>query len=208
MRTQGRVGYLLACMACITYIGNFLARLFTGAPMGPMLSFHHIHFLFYGIIFVFTANKINQWTSLIQISIIIIESMISLTLNPDEWFFGAVLMILAILLAYAYGLLSTNKKYKIPIIALAQYLSFIFIPLANNPDKYIRAFQWLAFISSFIFSLWFIFKDKIERLSIRDSEARQRLYNLLGQSMRATENAISIGEEALIELKKLTREDT
>jgi len=194
-------------MAGFTYIGNFLARLYMGAPLESMLDFGHVYILLYLAVFIFTARIINRVTSLLQISIIITESIISLTLNPKEWFFGAMLMILAILLAYAYGLLSTNKRYKIPLVAAAQYLAFIFIPLANNPDRYIRALQWLAFIAAFVFALWFIFKDSIERLSIKDAEARKRLYDLLGQSIWATENAMSIGEEALAELKKLTCED-
>lgn len=207
MQTQARVGYLLATMAGLTYLFNMLSRLAVGASLESMLSLSQVSYLLYLAVFIFTSKVVNRATSILQVLIIGIESIVLFTFNPAEWFFGAALMIIAIFLAYAYGLFFIAKWYKVLCVALIQYLLFILIPLSTNPAKYIRAAQWVTFISVFIFALWFIFKDSIARISSQDAEAKKRLYDLLSRSMWATENAISIGQEALIELKKISGED-
>lgn len=206
MKTQARVGYLFAAISGLTYLGNFLARIIAHSSLADMISIGQIYYLFYAGMFLYSSICIKPQTAILQIVIIILESLISFSLNSREWYFGAFLSIIAILLAYVYGLLSSKIEIKLPVMAIALYLIFAFIPLAGHPGRFIRAAEWLAFIAGFLFALWFIFKDLLQRLDETESVKQEKYVLLLTRATIAAEEAVGVAREAIEEVKKLKEE--
>jgi len=206
MQTQARIGYLFAAISGLTYLGNFAARIVANSSLGDMIAIDQLYHVIYMALFLYSAVYIKKYTAIMQIMLVFIESLLSFTLNSQEWFWGAFLLIITILLAYLYGFLTSNAKIKLPIVTIIIYAFFSYVTLGGQPGCFIRSAEWIAFVAAFLFALWFFFKDILRRLDETESNKQEKYIKLLTRATITAEEAVNIARETLSEMKKLKEE--
>lgn len=138
-----------------------------------------------------------------QIFLIVVASMWSLYLSPGSPFFGLIMITISIILAYCYEIYNKRIILRLCCSAIFLYLLFTFVPLHSSPRKYVIGVEWVIFISVFIFVLWIIFKDSIERLQELERQNKERYMRIIEEATSVARDAIALCEE---EKKKIQKE--
>lgn len=195
---QVRIGKILCIFSLVLFISKIIPTLCIPVlfkNISIYMVIYNIRIITYSLLFLITFLYKGILSKIIQVSIIIIEAIISLNSQPTSSFFGLSLIISAILLSYVYGFFRSYKIIKLLLLILGTYFLFIYIPLKNESCKYLIAFKWELFISIFILCLWYLLKDFIEEIKVKEFEERQKIIKTMERSNEIAHDAIRLVED-------------
>lgn len=160
-RIQARVGILFSLFSLVLVVSKlFFAIIHNNLQI--FISNGNLIFVIYVLLFGMTIFWKSIISKLIQIGIISVEAILSLSCGVVESFFGLSMLISVILICFSYGFFNKLLIGKVISLPILFYILFIFLPLRDNDNKYLIAFQWDMFICFFIFLMWLVFKDTIK----------------------------------------------
>jgi hypothetical protein len=160
-KIQERVGILFSILSLVLLISKLIYSIINNNLNTFVIE--DFPFILYIIIFGITIFWKNKITRIVQIIVTFLTSLIALYSSIDSPFFGLVMLIFSILLYWCYGFFQNNKLIKSIIFGALLYPFFTFIYLYDDPKKYLRSFQWWLFIIVFLFLLWIIFQEQINK---------------------------------------------
>jgi hypothetical protein len=200
MKTQVRVGRIIALFALVLYISKICTCLFTHSPAMVLVQYPKICYPFIAILFFFSSTIDKRFIKVFQCIIVFSLGVWSLCYSPRSDFFGLAIISISIVLLFAYGFVEKHYLIKCISVDVLLYIIFIFIPLMNTENKYVHALEWLAFIDIFLFMLWSISRDSIEKLRQKESVEREKY-------MRIIDEATSVARDAIKALDKIKLEE-
>lgn len=197
-KVQMRVGKILCVFSfaifIIRVIPSFFIPVLVYNNISLLFFLYNIRIIFYSILFLFSFLYISNVFKIVQIVLILIESIISLNSHSNTCFFGLLLIVSAILLCYIYGFFNYRKKLKIVVVVCFLYILFVCLPLRNYFDKFLLALKWELFIITFIYCLWYLLKDILEEIKIKEFEERQEIIKTMEKSNEIAKDAIVLCE--------------
>ncbi len=203
IESRVRIGRLFTAISCIVYAMRVIASLSMGRPLLSLLNWENILILVSAILFLSTTQFSLRYAIAVQTGMVGLCAIVSLITGPITPFYGLSLTILAVLLAYSYGLFAKYPKTKAFAGSCFLYIVFVLFPLKDMPTKYITALSWIFFIDAFLFCVMIFFKDSLEKLEDKEIQTHYKLIRLLEESREATDNAVRIGKAAIKELKRV-----
>lgn len=188
-KLQIKIGKILSLFSIIIFVTKIISSIINN-NLNTLLTIDKISYLLYALLFLISTYWINTFTKIIQILIIFIESMFSLSPGMSSSFFGLSMIIIDILLCYRYKLFNTHKYIKIVCSIVSFYLILLFIPLHHCTNNFLYAFQWTMFIIIFLSIIWFIFKDYIEKIEEEEKIVYTKLIKIIEEAMEVAKDAI------------------
>jgi hypothetical protein len=194
-KIQSRIGLFFAIISWVLYLTKLLYVINGDLSLIDFVFGYRIIFIVIG--FMFLLSSLFDWFMwrLGQIFLVSCLAIFSLCANYTMPIWGMFLLIIAIILCYVYSLYSKRKAIRLSMTALSIYIAFVFLPLRDVDDKYIRGFEWTFFIAAFVFIIWFIFKDSMEELESKDKAELDKCINV-------ADEAISVARDAVNKLEK------
>jgi len=199
-KLQVRIGKLLFIFSLVIFITKIIAAIIRN-DFSKISTIDNLSYIIYALLFYISFTWNNEISKYIQVSIISLESILCLMPDMSSSFFGLSMMIISIILIYMYGGFDKYRSIKLFSSIITIYLILVLVPLRNNIEKYLYALQWTLFVVSFLFILWFILKDNLEKIKKEEDIEKDKLINLLEQTRDIARDAL-IAYEKYINLKK------
>lgn len=184
------MGLIFTLFSLVLFLSKSIYYIAIKHDLGKIFSIDHASYFIYIFIFLYTVYNINLFAKIIQIGIIAVEGIYDLSIDPQNPTFGLILIISALILLYVYGIFARHKIVKSIMLTIIIYCIFAFISLGNDSNQFLRALSWTAFIITFLFFLWIVSKDSLDKL--RELEEKER-----SELLQAANEAASIAREAI-----------
>jgi len=198
-KLQVKIGKILCLFSLVMFISRIIPCIIIPVlfknNIYNYMALSNFRLLLYSLLFFVSFIYINQYTKILQLLLILLESIISLNSQPISNFFGLILIIAILILFYIYGFLNENPRIKLGIIAIIIYILFILFPLKDFNNKYILAFKWILFIFTFLICLWYLSSDYINNIKNKEKEEKDKLIELLKESNSIAKDAINACEK-------------
>ncbi len=157
-KLQVRVGKLLFIFSLVIFSTKIIVAIARN-DFSKIPTISNLSYIIYALLFYISFTWKNEISKYIQIGIISLESILCLEPDMSSSFFGLSMMIVAIILIYMYGGFGKYRNRKLASLGIIIYLILLLVPLRNNNEKYLYAFQWTLFVISFLYSFNILSKN-------------------------------------------------
>lgn len=197
MRTvRARIGKTFCLFSLALYALKIAMCVINKHNIATLFTIDRLSFLGFAVLFGLTAIWENKISKLIQIVLVLFASIASLCASPCNPIWGIMLIIMDFLLCYIYDFFDKYSHLKLVFFGASVYMVFLLFPLRHDINRFVIAFEWTIFICIFIFVLWIIFKDYIEKIQTTENKDREKYLYII-------EEATSVARDALDALEKL-----
>ena len=191
-KIQSRIGYLFSGFILALFLIKVALCLVQGRDYFSLFSYPNGVYWIIGLLFVGTAMKERKIYQILQCVLLLGCGIWILSSKPNSDFFGLAMIILSTVLAFAYRIIYKHLLVSMITISLLWYGLFVTIPLYTIDDRFIHGFEWVVFIDAFLFVIWAIFKDSIEKLSRLAAEASAVARDALALEEKRKEDSASL----------------